>query len=83
MAKTKRAQVLMEPVEYRQLEDIARTEDCSVADLVREAVREKYFTGTLDKREVVKRISDLNLPINDDWDVLKKELEQGYDEDVH
>ena len=83
MSKTKRAQVLMEPVEYQQLADIARDRDCSVADLVREAVREKYFTGTKDKREVVNRIAGFNLPIDEDWDVLKKEIEEGPGEDVH
>lgn len=82
MAKTKRAQVLMEPAEYRQLADIARGKDCSVADLVREAVREKYFTGTADKRQVVDRIAKLNLPIDEDWDTLKEEIE-GQGEDVH
>ena len=64
MAKTKRAQILMEPVEYQQLEDLAKTKDCSVADLVREAVREKYFTGTRDKREVAKRIASMSIPID-------------------
>jgi len=28
MAKSKRAQVLMEPIEYQKLEDIARSESC-------------------------------------------------------
>jgi hypothetical protein len=82
MARTKRAQILMEPVEYQKLEDIARSEDCSVAELVREAVREKYFAGTKDKQEVVKRLLSYNVPVDDDWVVIEKELEEGYDEDL-
>ena len=50
---------------------------------MREAVREKYFVGTKDKREVVKRLLSYSLPIDDDWEVIEKELEQGYSEDIH
>ncbi len=83
MARTKRAQILMEPVEYKRLEDIARNQECSVAELVRVAVREKYFVGTKDRREVVRRLLSFNLPVDMDWPALEKELEDGYSEDIH
>ena len=82
MPKTKRAQVLMEPVEYDQLADIARERDCSVADLVREAVREKYFTGTRDKQAIVNRIAGFRLAVDDDWVEVEKEIEEGRGKDV-
>lgn len=82
MARTKRAQVLMEPAEYEQLEAIARRKKRSVADLVREAVHDKYFVGTRDKREVVTRIRSYRVPITEDWDAIKQDLQQGYDEDL-
>ena len=75
MARTKRAQILMEPVEYKQLEDIARSEDCSVAELVREAVREKYGIGARDRKEVLKKLLSYSFPIEEDWPTLKKEIE--------
>jgi hypothetical protein len=37
MAKTKRVQVLMEPLEFAALERLARSRGASVADLIRDA----------------------------------------------
>ena len=77
MARSKRAQILMEPVEYQYLEEIAHHKGCSVAELVREAVREKYGTGSGDRKAIVDRLTkhDVSLP---DWEVLKKEIEDRH-----
>jgi Ribbon-helix-helix protein, copG family len=45
MAKTKRVQVLMEPLEFAALERLARSRGASVADLIRDAARAQYPTS--------------------------------------
>jgi hypothetical protein len=77
VARTKRAQILMEPVEYERLENIAHHKGCSVAELVREAVREKYGIGSSDRKAIVDRLTShaVSLP---DWEVLKSEIEDRH-----
>lgn len=74
VARSKRAQVLMEPEEYRRLERIASQEGCSVAELIRRAVRERYLTSVDDRRSLVEGLIALNLDVGD-WEGLKSELE--------
>lgn len=75
MARSKRAQVLMEPEEYRRLEEIARREGVSVAELVRTAVRERYLPDVERRRDALARFLGeapaLDLP---DWETLEAEL---------
>lgn len=77
MARSKRAQVLMEPVEYERLENIAHHKGCSVAELIREAVREKYGTGPTRQKGIVSRLSNhrIDLP---GWNELKAEIEDRH-----
>ncbi len=77
MARSKRAQILMEPVEYERLESIAHYKGCSVAELVREAVREKYGTGSSDKKAIVDRLTEHAIPLPD-WEELKTEIENRH-----
>jgi len=63
MAATKRAQILMEPEDYRRLEEIARRKNASVAELIRTAVRERYLGGDVERRDSVESICSMNLPV--------------------
>jgi hypothetical protein len=77
MAKTKRVQVLMEPVEFAALERLARSRGSSVADLIREAARAQYLETTDRVRrsraaELFLSLPDASLP---DWSELKQEIE--------
>jgi len=77
MAKTKRVQVLMEPLEFAALERLARSRGSSVADLIREAARAQYLdTADRGRRaraaELYLSLPDTPLP---EWSALKHELE--------
>lgn len=77
MAKTKRVQVLMEPLEFAALERLARSRGSSVANLIREAARAQYL-DTADRRHRARAaalflsLPDAPLP---EWNVLKQEIE--------
>jgi predicted DNA-binding ribbon-helix-helix protein len=77
MARTRRAQILMEPQEYDRLEVLAQRRGCSVAELIRQAVQEKYLVAATDRMRVVEGILSLDIPVSD-WDVLKKEIEESH-----
>lgn len=81
MAKTKRVQVLMEPLEFAALERLARSRGSSVADLIREAARAQYLSA--DDRGRRARAAKLFLSLPDtplpDWSVLKREIEDRRD----
>lgn len=78
MARTKRAQVLMEPEEYRLLEEVARTEKVPVAELFRRAVRDRYLTGQADREKLVRDICAMNLP-DVDWAEAKADIMESHD----
>jgi predicted DNA-binding ribbon-helix-helix protein len=63
MTASKRAQILMEPEDYRRLEEIARQKNVSVAELIRSAVRERYLGGGAERRAGVESICSMNLPV--------------------
>ena len=81
MARTKRAQILMEPAEYEQLEIRAAHEGVSVAELVREAVRERYLKGSPRKAEAAASIIGMNLPVVD-WQDIDRDAEDAHDAGV-
>jgi hypothetical protein len=77
MAKTKRVQVLMEPLEFAALERLARSRGASVADLIRDAARAQYLgAADLGRRaraaELFLSLPDTPLP---HWSALKQEIE--------
>lgn len=77
VAKTKRVQVLMEPLEFAALERLARSRGASVADLIRDAARAQYLDVADRGRraraaELFLSLPEMPLP---DWSVLKQELE--------
>lgn len=77
MARTKRAQVMMDPDEYARLEEIAEARGCSVAELFRTAVRERFLTLAIDRLRVVKHITSMEIPVGD-WNEMAEEIEQAH-----
>lgn len=78
MAQTRRAQILMEPEEYEQLERVARERRTSVGELIRLAVRAQYLTSRDERQRAVERIAAMNLPTGE-WADIKREIEDAYD----
>ena len=63
MGHTKRAQVLMEPEEYKRLEEVAAERGVAVAELIRTAVRERFLLTREERRRLVDEILGLDLPV--------------------
>jgi len=78
MAQTRRAQITIEPEEYRQLESLAHQKGVSVADLILEAVRERYLTPPSSRREIVQEIFRLEIPIEEDWSSIEEEIARAH-----
>ena len=79
MAQARRAQITIDPEEYRQLESLANQKGTSVADLVRTAVRERYLTRSTRRREIVQEIFRLQAPIEEDWSTIEEEIARAHD----
>jgi len=77
MPATRRTQLLMEPAEFRKLQEVARRRRTSVAELIRSAVREVYLAPGPERRPVVEAILAMALP-RIDWKRAKKEIEDGH-----
>ena len=81
MARTKRAQILMESSEYDQLEEIARQKGVSVAELIRQAIKQRYFLNDIDRRVALKEITAMHLPV-DDWENMVRDIEIGHNAEL-
>jgi hypothetical protein len=77
MTASKRAQILMEPEDYRRLEEIARQKNASVAELIRIAVRERYLGGGAERRAGVESICSMNLPVIP-WPEAEAEIAEAH-----
>ena len=79
MARTRRAQVLMEPEEYSQLEALAAAQGVSVSSLFRQAVRDRFRLVTTDeRRQAVEEIVALDVPdLPADASDLAAEIEES------
>ena len=82
MAQTRRAQILMEPEEYRQLEKVALRRHTSVAELFRSAVRQVYLSSTPDKARALENLAALSLEVPD-WSEVEKDLAEAHDVCLH
>ena len=77
MALRKRVEVLFDPEKFSYLEDLARREKTSVGNLIREAVTMVYLDPDVKKRrEAVQWLTSQDFDFQDDWDALKKDLEE-------
>lgn len=81
MARSKRAQVLMEPDEYAQLSKLARQKKVSVGELIRSAVRECYFISRERRIAAAESLCHMEIPL-DDWETLEREICEGRGDDL-
>jgi len=79
MSRARTAQITIEPEEYRQLEALAHQKGISVADLIGTAVRERYLTHPVSRREIVQEIFRLEAPIEEDWSSIEEEIARAHD----
>ena len=78
MALTRRAQITIEPEEYRRLESLAHEKGISMADLILVAVRERYLPPPISRREIVQEIFRLEIPIEEDWSSIEEEIASAH-----
>jgi hypothetical protein len=76
MALTKRVQVLMEPDDFRKLEEAARRRRSSVGELLRSAAAEKHLGRPGHIHALVDELAAIDVSA-DEWPELKKELLEG------
>jgi hypothetical protein len=77
MPTTRRTQPLMDPEEFRRLHKMALRKKTSVAELIRSAVREVYFTRDPERGPTIEAILAMRLP-KITWKRAKKEIEVGH-----
>ena len=77
MAPTRRAQILMEPEEFRRLRSLARKRKTSVANLIRSAIRKPYLAPLPERRPIVEAILGMRLTLPD-WERVREELDRGH-----
>jgi hypothetical protein len=82
MVASRRAQILMDPKEYAQLEKLARRRHVSVAELIRRAVRQRYLGRSEDRRKAVERICGMEVHL-EDWPTLESEIAEAHDGGGH
>lgn len=77
MALKKRVEVLFDPEKFSYLEDLARREKTSVGNLIREAVTMVYLDPDVkNRREAVQWLTSQDFDFQDDWDALKKDMQE-------
>lgn len=74
MPLDRRLQVLLDPGQYRRLEEHAARRGESVAALVREAIDERFPDERLDRRRAGELLLEARPMDVDDWTVMKEEL---------
>ena len=78
MALSKRVEVLFDQEKFSYLEELARREKTSVGNLIREAVAMVYMDADVKKRrDAVQWLTSQEFDFPDDWDAVKKELEDA------
>ena len=78
---TKRMQVLMEDAEYRRVQRVARSRGMTVAEWVRQALRQVYRReplGDRDKKLAAVRAAAVHDFPSADIDQMLAEVERGY-----
>jgi len=71
----RRTQVLLTEKQYKKIHELSIEKKKSMGYLIREAL-DQVFLKTVDKKKVIDRISNLNLPV-DDWEKMKEEILKG------
>lgn len=77
----KRLEILIDETLFYLLKEKAREKKCSVDELVRETLREKYFIDCKEKaKEALNKILSGELALSEavDWEEVEKNLEKRY-----
>ena len=70
---TKRVQILLDPFQYRRLDEIARQRNRSMGALIREAIDRVYLQRNVDERlKAVWALAAMQLPVAD-WEQMERE----------
>jgi predicted DNA-binding ribbon-helix-helix protein len=70
---TKRVQVLLDPLQYQRLDEIARQRNRSVGALIRDAIDRVYLQSAAPERlEAVQALAAMQLPVAD-WEQMERE----------
>lgn len=77
-AKTRRTQILMTPDEHRRLGDLARARGVSLAELIRSAVKERYFSEQAVREEALADLLAMEVPMKEDWEEMESWIEEGH-----
>ncbi len=81
----KRLEILISDDEYLLLREKARQAKCSMGELVRESIREKYFAVSDGaSREALKKIAsgELALPETVEWGEIEEILDKRYEDET-
>jgi len=74
---TKKTTILFSPTMYRQLEQVARQQGTSVAQLIRQAAIQCYLVPNRRTRlEAVEALAAMALPVAD-WPTMEQEISGG------
>jgi predicted DNA-binding ribbon-helix-helix protein len=75
--RMKRTQVLFPEDQYRRLQKMAQERQCSLGQLVREAVAQAYLRRPRKARQqAARRLVAMHVPVGD-WPQLEQEIIQG------
>lgn len=77
MAAPLRAEVLLQPDEYRRLAGMAEAQGVSLSDLIRSALVERYAPGDPQPQEALEEILRLQIPLPD-WETLEDEIAEAH-----
>lgn len=72
---------MMDPAEYARLEEIAARRDCSVAELIRVAIHERYLIAAEDRLAAAEDLLAMGIDIGE-WDPLKAEIESRHSDAI-
>lgn len=81
----KRLEILISRDEFLLLKEKAREANCSIGELVRESLREKYFTNQeKEAKEALNKIAsgEFALPEATEWQDVEKSLEKVYKDET-
>ncbi|MBS4022261.1 MAG: hypothetical protein KGZ79_07535 [Dethiobacter sp.] len=81
----KRLEILISNDEFLLLKEKAREANCSIGELVRESLREKYFIRSEEgAKEALKRIAsgEFALPEVMEWQEVERSLEKVFKDEV-
>ena len=73
----KKTTVLFDPQEFEEIKQVAKRLGCSVGELIRRTVRERYLLSTPEERlQAVEALGRMSLPVGT-WQEIEDETRKG------